>query len=296
MNTAPRLLVSRLSMRLLLFFAPLLVACSGTATDPANATPDDAGVDAAPSGPFDLDLTIRETLSSGEPASTYMFAAVRDADTKELVAFVAEGEKLVGGLTIRKPGVLQAGHRYEIGVKDTWFSGCKESGSNVWYREIPAVAAHVTLTVEVRLGAERDERGCDVLHEPVALPTGTYATKAPILGIAGNVASVVVSPSGRVYTDRLRILCGTDSSCSSTSVSIPACKYEQAILPGEVTFSFGSSLASRTTIKGEATIDPASGSIRYKGRVYTWTSGGTNCCDETFDVVLTKVGDAAACE
>ncbi len=63
-----------------------------------------------------------------------------------------------------------------------------------------------------------------------------------------------------------------------------------------VAWLFAPLLASRTTIKGEATIDPASGSIRYQGRVYTWTSGGTNCCDETFDVVLTKTKATAACE
>lgn len=283
-------------MRSLLTAIPLLVACSSTTTAAPSGTNGEAGVDAPAAGPFDLDLTINETLPSGEPASTYLFAAVRDADSRELVAFVAQSDKLVSTIAIQKPGVLQAGHRYEVGVKDTWYAGCADSSANVWYREIPAVSDHVTLTIDVRPAVELDKRGCDVLHEPVALPAGTYGTTSPVLGIAGNEVSVVISPTGRVYTDRLRILCSTSSSCPSTSVTIPACEYEQAVYPKELTFSLGSSLASHTTIKGEATIDPATQSIRYKGRVYSWTGTSTSCCDETFDVVLTKTRDAADCK
>ena len=44
------------------------------------------------------------------------------------------------------------------------------------------------------------------------------------------------------------------------------------------------------------TIDAATGSIRYKGRVYSWTGSSTICCDKNFDLVLTKTKDAAACE
>jgi hypothetical protein len=273
----------------------LLVGCSSPAAAPdaADAGP---GEDVTPTteGPFDLDLTVHETLPSGEDASTLMFVAVRDAETKELIAFVGDDEKLVSTVAVKKSGVLLAGHRYEVGVKDTWFASCHDAGSNVWYREIPAVAGHVTLTVDVRPSVALDERGCDVLHEPVGLPPGTYATTSAVLGIPGNEVRLLVSATGRVYTESLRIFCGTTSSCVSTTIGFGDCELEEAIYPGTTTFSLGSSAASKTTVKGTATIDVAAGTIRYTGRTYTWTGTSTICCDKTFDVTLKRVGPESA--
>lgn len=274
----------------------LLASLIGCSSAPAAQTSDAAPEEettAPPTGPFDLDLTVNETLPSGEPASTLMFVAVRDADSKELIAFVGDDQNLASKVTVKKSGALVAGHRYEIGVKDTWYAGCHDAGSNVWYREIPAVADHVALVVDVRPSVEVDKRGCDVLHEPVGLPAGTYATTSAVLGIPGNEVRLVVSPSGRLYTESLRIFCGTTSSCVSTSVGFGDCELEEAIYPGQTTFSLGSEAASRTTVKGKATIDVAAGTIRYTGRTFTWTGTSSICCDKTFDVTLKRVGPEA---
>jgi hypothetical protein len=278
----------------------VVMGCSSSGPAPETPEEDAAIEDASPetsgSDVFDLDVTVEEKLPTGEPASTFLFLAVRDVDTKELIGFAYEDTKLVGSLSIKKTGALLRGHRYEVGAKDTWYAGCEDAGSNVWYREIPSVADHVKLTMSVRPSVDVDKRGCDVLHQPVALPSGTYATTAPPLGISGNEVVVVVSPSGRLYVEHLRVFCGTTSSCVSTSVSHAACELEQSIYPGETTFSLGDQSASHTTVKGEAVIDPATNKIRYKGRVYTWTGSSSVCCDQMFDVELVKTkSDTAGC-
>lgn len=271
-----------------------LVACGGGG-DGGGDDDGSSGADAgAGAGPFDLNLVVTARSEAGAVHDTLLYVAVRDADSGELVAFVGDDDNLVSTVTIDQPGVLRAGHRYAIGVKDTWFASCVDPSANVWYREIAAVAADVELTLDAQPDLDEDPRGCDVLHEAVALDPGTYQAAVPLPGVTGNQVAIVVSPTGRVYTDELRIYCGTSADCSSTSVGFATCDLEEAIFPGESTFGLGSQAASYTNVEGEATIDGAAQTIRYVGRVYTWDGSFTNCCDETFDVTLARTGPAAA--
>src|SRR5688572_19784798 len=172
--------------------ALILVAALGCSSEGSVALDDAMAVEAQ--GPFDLDLTVKDYLPSGEPSMTFMFVAVRDADSKELIAFFKEDETLISTVRISKPGVLKKGHRYEVGIMDTWYPSCLEESANVWYREIPAVTAHIQQQIDVRPSVAEDRRGCAVLHEPVTLPPGTYAASVPIGSIAGNRVELVVSP------------------------------------------------------------------------------------------------------
>jgi hypothetical protein len=288
------------TLALLAALGAVLGACrpTGTTHDPTDGGPGgEAAADDGPpaaTGPFDLHMKVSLVLPSGEPGSNLLFVAVRDLETRELVAFVAEDQRVVSTIEISKPAVLVAGHRYAVGIKDTWYASCLDASANVWYREIPPVTGNVDLTTAVTVGVDEDPRGCDVLHEPVGLEPGTYATTAPVLGIAGNRVALVVSQSGRLYTDELRVFCGTTSSCVSTTVGFGDCELEEALYPGATTFALGSEAASHTTVTGTATLDRASQTIRYVGRVYTWTGSSTICCDESFDVTLTRVGAAAS--
>ena len=60
-------------------------------------------------------------------------AAVRDAETNELVAFVGDDQNAVSKVSIKKAGLLKAGHRYQVGVKDGWYAGCLDPSANVWF-------------------------------------------------------------------------------------------------------------------------------------------------------------------
>jgi hypothetical protein len=259
---------------------PALAGEDGGASDPEGG---DGNPSAGP-GPFALDINV------SVPGSTPLFVAVRDADTKELIAISHDEENLAGSVRIKKAGVLLRDHRYEVGVKDQWYAKCLDASANVWFREIPPVAGDVSLELALQEDVGEDPRGCDVLHAPVGLPAGTYATTQPILGIAGNRVSLVVSSTGRIYTNQFQVFCGTTAQCVSTTVTHGACEWEQVVYPDENTFSLGSSAASHTTVRGKATIDRAAKTIRYTGRTYTWTGSSTICCDQTFDVTLTKVG------
>ncbi len=95
-----------------------------------NAAPDGDGVQGG-DGPFDLALTVN---GKDEATTNIKFDSglpVRDADTKEIVATVHDEEKSVTKVQIAKKGVLEKGHRYEIGVKDTWYSYCLDPSANV---------------------------------------------------------------------------------------------------------------------------------------------------------------------
>lgn len=246
-------------------------------------------------GPFDLDLTVREKDATGGAASTLMFVVVRDADTKEVIAGSYDEEKLVSQVKLKKAGVLEKGHRYEIGVKDTWFTYCLDSSANVWYRELPEVTDDVVLDFTVQVDVDEDPRGCEVLHAPVDLPAGTYSTSQPILGVAGNRVSLVVSPSGRVYAKELVVFCDAPAGCTPTTLTHGACEWEETVYPGQLTFDLGNDSGSSTSVSGTATIDPAAQTIRFKGRTHTWKSGsGTDCCDATFDVTLTKTSSSTS--
>ncbi len=141
-------------------------------------------------GPFDLSLTIRE-LRGTTPADTLFFVAVRDADSHEIVASSHDEEHTTQTFKLTKKKALQKGHRYEVGIKTTWPTGCLASTSDVWYREIPDVTGNVSLAIDVTEGEGVDKKGCDVIHAPVALPPGLYAADVPIAGVSGNHVTCV---------------------------------------------------------------------------------------------------------
>lgn len=257
-------------------------------TEGANTESDaGGGSTTAPSGAaFDLDLTVTADVSG-------LFVGVRDRDTGALVAFEdsTEGSKV----RIQKRGVLVAGHHYAIGIRGGRYEACLSDGMDVWYRELDAVTESVELALEVAHGADEDPRGCAVVHEPVALPAGTYASNGPILGIAGNKVVLVVSPTGRVYTSDVRIFCSDTSDCFSTRLGPNACR-EKPILPGEDTFAI-ETVSTYSSVSGTATIDPDAKTIRYEGRARTLVYGTSKvCCDEAFDVTLRETSGGEDCE
>jgi hypothetical protein len=266
-----------------------VLACSsgGASSSGSLPTEDDGG--ASNPGPFDLAVTV------GTTKTTRLAIAVRDAETKELVAFARKEAQDLADITvtITKPGLLLLGHRYEVGVKAGSFADCAPASQDIWYRAIPEVNGNVSIDASVAYGVEADARGCDVIHEPVKLPPGTYATTAPVLGVAGNNVTMVVSPSGRVYPS-VRIFC-SNPDCLPTKISDAACA-DAVIYPGEDTFSTGSS-GSYTSVRGTATIDAVAKTVRYIGRTKTiLPSSGRVCCDEPFDVVLKQAStDAGKC-
>jgi len=67
------------------------------------ADADRGGDEPVDTGPFDLQLTAAARLPSGEPGSTLLFVAVRDAETRQLVAFVGDEENLVSEVVIEEP-------------------------------------------------------------------------------------------------------------------------------------------------------------------------------------------------
>lgn len=288
-------------------------ACSSASTSSPSAAPGasedggsaSAGEDggevegdaSAPSGPgpFDLALTVRELMGT-TPADTLFFVAVRDAESHEVVASSHDEEHSTQTFKLTKKKALQKGHRYEVGIKTGWPTGCLASTSDVWYREIPDVTANVSLAIDVTEGEGVDKKGCDVIHAPVALPPGLYAADVPIAGVSGNHVTLEVSPTGRVYTRSMQVFCGVDSNCVSTTTTHGTCELEQATYPDLQTFSLGDESGSHTAVKGTATIDAATKSIHYVGRTTTWRGTSTTCCDQSFDVVLKKTTGAPSCQ
>ncbi len=135
-----------------------------------------------------------------------------------------------------------------------------------------------------------------MLHAPVPLPPGTYSTGAPILGVSGNRVALVVSKTGRVYAKEFVVFCNAPAQCAPTTLTHGACEWEKTVYPGETTFALVNQSGNSTSVKGTATIDAAAKTIRFVGRTNTWKPSGTNCCDDSFDVTLTKTStDTAQC-
>lgn len=235
----------------------------------------------APAGPFDLHLDVGITDASGAAYQTTLIAAVRDAETQELIAYANSGYDYVDSVKLDAPAKLIAGRSYSVGIRDV-------AGMECHRRELKAISASVMDSIRIAKGTELDPTGCDLTVSPVALPSGTYATTAPPLGVAGNDVTLLVSASGRLYYDNVRVFC-SNAQCDPTVFSSgPTCENEIVLPPGVLDFDLGAA-GSYTQVSGTATIDPATKTIHYVGKTLTFTAN-TNCCEESFDVTLERVG------
>jgi hypothetical protein len=235
----------------------------------------------APEGPFDLHLDVGINDTSGAAIETILIAGVRDTETGELIAYANSGYDYVNSVTLDAPAMLVAGRSYSVGIRDV-------AGPECHRRELKDVSGPVMDSVRIARGDELDPTGCDLTVSPVPLPSGTYATTAPPLGVAGNKVALLVSSSGRLYRDNVRVFC-SNAQCNPTVFSSgPTCDDEIVLPPGDLDFDLGAE-GSYTQVSGTATIDPDGKTIHYVGKTVTFTAN-SNCCQESFNVTLERVG------